>query len=300
MVSGSPLWQTVFVSFAVLLLLLQVLRGWRLGLPRQLVRLGALILAYSTALYGGRALLPWLRPMLKVPDFVITAFGGAMLAMILYSLINTVGAILFKRTAQQSSSTIRLLYGASGAALGFFFGLFFIWLTIVGIRSVGAIAEAEINARAPARVAAFQERSLSLRQQARRTATDVPDQDSLVFSLARLKKSIELGAIGDAVKQSDVVPSGIYETLAKLGEVFSKPERAARFVSYPGVTELLNHPKILALRADPQVTRMLEQGELWDLMQDERLVEAANDPELAAQLKKFDLKKALEYAAKAQ
>jgi hypothetical protein len=298
LVSGSPLWQTVFVSFAAILLLLQVARGWRLGLPRQLVRLGALLAAYSTALFGGKLLLPWLRPILRVPDFLITAFAGAILAMIVYSVVNTVGAILFKRTDQQSSSTVRLVWGASGAALGLLFGLFFIWLTVVGIRSIGAIAEAEVNARAPSKIMPFEERPLRPRAQARRTASDVPDQDSLTFSLARLKKSIELGPVGDVVKQADVLPSGIYETLAKVGEVFSNPQRAARFLSYPGVTELANNPKILALRADPEITRLLEEGRLWALIQDERLIDAANDPELAAELKKFDLKKALEYAAK--
>ena len=62
LVSGSPLWQTIFVSFAAILLLFQIVRGWQLGLPRQLVRVGALIAAYSTALFGGALLVPWLRP----------------------------------------------------------------------------------------------------------------------------------------------------------------------------------------------------------------------------------------------
>ena len=47
----------------------------------------------------------------------------------------------------------------------------------------------------------------------------------------------------------------------------------------------MDHPKILALRADPEITRMLEEGRLWALLQDDRLIEAANDPDLARQLK---------------
>ena len=83
------------------------------------------------------------------------------------------------------------------------------------------------------------------------------DQDSLTFSLARLKKSIEMGTVGEVVKQTDVLPSGIYETLGKVGEVFAKPERASRFLSYPGVTELVDNPKLLALRADPEIANMI-------------------------------------------
>ena len=31
MTNGSPLWQTIFASFALLLILFQVVRGWRTG-----------------------------------------------------------------------------------------------------------------------------------------------------------------------------------------------------------------------------------------------------------------------------
>ena len=109
---------------------------------------------------------------------------------------------------------------------------------------------------------------------------------------------VELGRVGDFVKNTDVLPAGIYETLAKTGEVFAKPECASRFLSYPGVAELADTPQMLALRADPEITRMIEQGRIWELLQDERLIEAVNDPELAARLKKFNLKAALDYAAR--
>src|SRR4029077_16838148 len=58
--AGSPLWQLVFVSFAFLLILFEVLRGWRRGLPRQVARLAALIAAYFAAYFGGKFLAPLL------------------------------------------------------------------------------------------------------------------------------------------------------------------------------------------------------------------------------------------------
>ena len=291
LVSGSPLWQTVFVSFAAVLILFQIARGWRLGLPRQLVRIAALVVSYGAALFGGRMLLPISRPLLKAPDFVLTALGGAILALIVYSVINTVGTILFKRTGQQESAMLRLVYGVTGGALGFFFGLFFLWIIVIGIRSLGVIGEAQLNAGPP---------SVQSRAGRMRIAPNVRDESSLAFPLARLKKSIELGPVGDVVRQTDVLPSGIYQTLARVGEVFAKPERASRFLSYPGVMQLADNPKILALRADPEIIQMIQSGRLFDLLQDNRLIEAANDPALAAQLKKFDLRKALDYAAEAK
>ena len=79
-VAGSPLWQAVFISFAVVLILFEVVRGWRLGLVRQLVRIAALVVAYAAAIFGGRLLVPIVRPFLKMPDIVLSFLAGAVLA----------------------------------------------------------------------------------------------------------------------------------------------------------------------------------------------------------------------------
>jgi hypothetical protein len=78
----------------------------------------------------------------------------------------------------------------------------------------------------------------------------------------------------------------------------ANPETARRFLSYPGAKELTEHPKIVALRNDPEIAEMIAQGRLFDLLRDPRIVDAANDPTLAERVKKLDLKKALEFAAK--
>src|SRR6188768_2752977 len=210
LIAGSPLWQTVFFSFAAVLMLFQIARGWHLGLPRQLVRLAAIVAAYSAAFFGGAIVVEVIRPLVKAPDFVLSAIGGALLALIAYALINTIGSILFKSTAEQSSGLVRLVYGISGAVLGLFFGLFFLWLLLVGVRSVGAIAEAQLNASAPARIEPYEERKARSGASEHRTSTNVPDETSLVVSMARLKKSIEMGTVGEVVKQTDVLPAGIY------------------------------------------------------------------------------------------
>ena len=61
-VAGSPLWQAVFISFAVVLILFEVVRGWRLGLIGQLVRIAALAAAYGAAVFCGSFLVPITRP----------------------------------------------------------------------------------------------------------------------------------------------------------------------------------------------------------------------------------------------
>ena len=102
--SGSSTWQIVILSLAICLLLFEILRGWRLGIMRQLMRVAAVVAGYATAYFGGNLLVPLLRSSLKMPDIVISALGGAILAVAVYGIISALGRILFKRTAQQGSS----------------------------------------------------------------------------------------------------------------------------------------------------------------------------------------------------
>jgi hypothetical protein len=287
--SGSTLWQIVFLSFAVVLLLLEVIRGYRLGLPRQLMRGAAIICAYAAAYFGGQILVPLLQPILKWPDFILSLIGGAILALVIYGLIASLGSILFKRTAQHGSGTVRLVYGFSGALTGIVFGLFFIWLILVGIRSVGSIADAQVEARP------LQDAPVSP-QRDRPEAVHNLDADSVTAFLARLKNSVELGRLGDVIKKSDVTPPGVYQTLKDAGTVAAHPESARKFLEFPGAVELSEHPKIVALRDDPEIANLIRQGRILELLQHPRVLAAANDPSLVAMVKQFDIKKALKYA----
>lgn len=294
--SGSALWQTVFVSFAVVLILFEVLRGYRQGLPRQLVRLLAVIAAYASAYFGGRLLVPMLRPILAVPDVIISPLGGAILALIVYSAITLIGRMLFRSTRQQESAAVRLVYGFSGAFVGIVFGLFFMWLLLVGLRSVGSVADAQLHARVTDQPPIAQRVGSSPHV---RAVGPPPSDDSTALAtlLARLKNSVELGSVGEVVRKTDVIPAGAYQTLGRVGEVLAKPQSAQRLLEYPGIRELGDQPKIQALRADPEITKMVEEGRYLELLRDPRLIDALNDPALLESVKKFDLQRALGYAS---
>ena len=279
----------IFVSFALVLILFEVVRGWRRGAVRQVVRLFALGAAYAVAFFGGRMLLPLLRPFLPAPDFFISIVAGAILALVVYAGITTLGAILFKRTGQQGAGIVRLLYGVCGAALGLFFGLFGVWLVVVAIRSTGAIANGDLRTHATVQ---HQPAPLTTRPQ------PSPSAPAMAVSLAKLKNSIELGSLGEIVRAVDVVPAQAYQTLGNVGTVVSRPESALRFLSYPGAKELAENAKIVALRDDPEIIELIQQGRFLDLLQNPKLIEAMNDPALAAQVRRFDFQKALDYALK--
>jgi membrane protein required for colicin V production len=293
---GSLLWQGIFISFALALVLFEVVRGWRLGLLRQLMRLAALVVAYGAAFFGGRLLVPILRPLVKMPDFVLSALGGATLAFVAYAVVSCMGAILLKRTGEQQSRLVQLIYGIAGAIVGLFFGVFALWLIVVSVRAVGAVADAQVRNRSVAVHTAPDGTSHSLEIQRRVLGDGNEASAAFPASLARLKNSLELGVFGIVIKQADPVSQESYATLSKVAAVFSNPERARRFLSFPGARELSEHPKIVVLRDDPEISEMIAQKRFLDLLRDQRIIDAANDLALAERIKKFDLQAAPDYA----
>ena len=289
--AGSPLWQIVFVSFAAVLVLFEILRGWRRGLPRQVARLGALIAAYFAGWFASKFFGPLLGMFFRMPDALLSIIAGALFALVIYAVISGIGSALFRRTDQHESLTVRILYGSTGAVLGVFFGLFLVWLMIVAVRSIGSVANAEVRSQAndSSVVHAVDVRRRIFSEQGENEAP-------LTTSLARLKNSLEMGVIGNVVKKTDIVPQKTYDLIEKVGEVAANPQYAERFLDYPGAKELSEHPKIIALRNDQEISQMFTQGQLLELMQDHRIIDAANDPELRERLKKFDVVAALNYA----
>lgn len=292
--AGSSLWQLVFISFGCVLILLEVLRGWRRGVARQLARLGALIAAYFAAYFGGSLLGPWGRIFFKLPNPVLSLVVGAFLGILVYAVISGLGTLLFKRTSQHESAATRLLYGVGGAVLGVFFGALLVLFMVITVRSLGAVADAQVqqeSGQAPAtRVLHPVDR--------RNGAVEDRGDSSLMALLARMKNSIELGPVGSAVKKVDVVPTQTYDMLGKVARTLSDPENAERFMAYPGARELADNPKIVALREDPEIMELVSEGRFLELLQNQKILDAANDTTVVKNAKAFDLNGALEYALK--
>ena len=202
-VAGSPLWQAIFISFAIVFILFEIVRGWRLGLIRQLVRVAALAAAYAVAVFGGRLLVSMTRPFLKMPDIVLSILAGAVLALVVNALVISMGVVLFKRTGQQNSQPVHLIYGFAGAIVGLFFGAFALWLIVASVRAIGAVADAQIRsqARSPEAGQSATLRALDVRR--RFLSERNLGSAALATSLARLKNALELGPFGNAVKQTD-------------------------------------------------------------------------------------------------
>ena len=293
--AAAPGWQFVFVSLAIVVLLLEIIHGWRLGLVRQLVRVIAIVVAYSCAFFAAGATVPLMHSFFKLPDPILAVLGGAILAAILFAAINLTGAFLFRKTAQQESRFVRLIWGSTGAFLGILLGLFTIWLAFAGIRMVGSVAEAQLRTQnLPASPTAKLNRPAQIQGESAVSRSPSP----LMAMLAEMKSSLESGRVGEAVRTIDPLPPALYRVLEKAGQVASNPQSAEKFLSYPGAREISEHPKVVALRNDSRVMELIAGGHIFELMKNPRMIEAMNDPALQVRVKKFDLERALDYALK--
>ncbi len=273
---ASPVWLTGFAAVALVVLLLHMWRGWRQGPVRLLLGLCVLVTTYFAAWYGSGFLAAMLQPHVALPHFTMRIVAGAVLGLVWYLVWTSIVRVVFRRTADQSSGMVRLAYGISGAMLGLVFGLLMLWVAVMGIRLLGSVAESKKSAM--------------------RDSDASRQVGPLAESLIRLKQSIELGPAGQLVSNIDLIPQETYDTLDKMARVAARPERAQRFLRFPGAQPLSRHPKVQALVNDAEIAEMAGRGDYFSLARHERIAAAANDPEVAALLKKFEFQKALDYA----
>jgi hypothetical protein len=121
----------------------------------------------------------------------------------------------------------------------------------------------------------------------------------VVSGLAQLSNALDNGGSGDFFRKVDPVPTHVFATLTKLGMMVSRPEAVDRFLNYPGIADLTRHPKLLALRNDTDVNRLLASQSYFRLLRHEKVLALASDQEFANRIKGTDFNKALDHALKA-
>ena len=271
---GSPLWQVGLLFFAGIFLLFEMWRGWRAGAVRAGLNFGAFVLsgliAYvsaqaAAAIFGGwRAPGGWLAGIIVGATLGLSVFFGCWLA----------GLLFFKKTDQQAVGVFRLLWGGGGAVFGLLLGLFVLWGGITVVRSLGALAAG---------------RSETLSQ---KSGPPPPVASGLVT----LKESLEMGKTGNFLQSVDVFPVETYDLIRKVAQITSDESAMIRFIEYPGIQELIENPSITALLNDPQILEASQKRNIIALLTNPALHKTIEDPTVAAQLKKIDLRAALDYA----
>src|SRR5688572_3545673 len=118
LVRGIDNYQAGFFAGAGLFILFTAWRGWRLGFMRQLMSILALAGAYIIGYFGGGPLGTILHKFIDYPESALAVVGAVGLGFLVYCCIALVGAILFKKTSQQSVGLVRFGYGTTGAVFG--------------------------------------------------------------------------------------------------------------------------------------------------------------------------------------
>ena len=274
MLETSGSWVTWLPVAAGVYLLFEIWRGWRRGVVRHGVSLFALlsaggigwVFAWMTGWFADRVI------PLPLPGGRLVFGLAAGLAF--YVAVVTLSSLLFKKTSQQSSGLVRLIYGAGGAVFGLIFGLTILWGGVSILRALGAVAQGKEAAAVQAGV-----------------GSRLADQ-----KLAGLKDTLGQGAAGRVLDKVDVVPPNIYSLITKLVQVSRSPEASMRFFEYHDTQRLLMQPKIAALLTDPSVAGSAAEGNYLALLTNPKLSEVVSDPEVQKSFTSFELEKALDYA----
>ena len=278
-VEGSAQWQQYIFIAAGLFLLWEVWRGWRLGAVRGLLRLAALFCAWIGGSAAAGATGTVVAFFSKVPPLIAPGVAGLTVGIGIYVGISFLSGLLFKKT-EHHSGVIRLGFGLGGAVCGIIYGMLFLWAGITLIRGMGALGELRVV-------------------QARNEGRPVASEKSALF-LIKLKESLELGVTGKSLKSADPLPTAFYDDIVKISMVAGNQQAIERFVQYPGTLQILANPKVAAIIQDPALEKAAESRNILPLLQNKHVQAAANDPQLLAELKAFDLTGALNYALQSE
>lgn len=273
----SSKWQTIICIFAVLWLLLEGLRGWRLGLIRGFLKILALLVAWlagsATAATCNTALLLFFH----APSPLIPSIAGTIVGIGIYFLISFFSALFFKKT-DHYDGFFRGLLGLGGACCGLLFGLFFLWGSISVVRNLGFLGEM--------RLLYTEQQGLS------------PKSDPLACNLVQLKKSLELGPFGAWLIQVDPLTPVFYENTKKSMVLMKDHEVLIRFMNAPSTQKFLTNPHIIKMLHDPEVQQAISSGNLLFLIENKNVQDAFSDSTLWQELQSFDFSKTLNQAMK--
>jgi len=272
-IRGSPQWQTVVCLIMAAWILVSVIRGWRKGLMRHLVGLVAFLVAGYLALHYADPVSDFLRPHL--PALFVLPLAIVLLWILSFNLIVLVGFLLFKRTRDCESPTLRLIYGVGGGIIGLGFALLFVWCFLIGLKVIGHIAENQVEI-----------------QQKRNESSGV-----LILNLAKLKRSVELSDGRDVLDAIDPLPPRFYRDLDQYSRVLEDGEAFRKLLEYPGFRRIFESQQLLALERDPQITADLQKGNLIAVLANRKTLALFNDPQIRRVLTMGNLEGALDYAS---
>jgi hypothetical protein len=293
MIQGSPNLQAILLGIAALFLAFEFWRGWRAGLVRAGLNLGAILASSMFGLVAGRIAASLFGGADSFTGLATGALVGLAVGIIVFAAIWILGAVLFKRTEHQRTFLFRFLWGLGGGACGLILGLLVVWGAVSIIRAFGTYAESSLKSQAaapPAHTARphFGPHVVNPQPQ--------PTPSGLLAALASTKESLEMGPAGKLISATDPIPDDAYQLLSELTRISTDPEIMARFLQYPDIQRVVQNPKFAAALGDPSVIDAAQRKDLAGLISNKTLIAAVQDPAFAEQLAKVDLRAAMNFA----
>lgn len=281
MPEASPFWQNAFVIAAFVVLGWCVWSGWRSGIVRELVAMVGMFLGVAAGIAAGCATGVFIGRLSPWHGYYIGIAVALVVMVAIYLGISFIGALLFKRTAQQRSILLKLAFGLGGAAIGAFVGLSIFWGAMLFVRGIGAYCEADFGPRVP-----------------RGERPGIAE-----FTVVKLKRSIESGPRGQQLIAFDIMPEKVYRVFGKFGQLVTKakvhPEVVTRLLAYPPLQSLFTDRQLAAITSDPGAAEAFRTQGPQSLLQNQKILALANDPVLIAKVQRIDIEKALDYALEA-
>ncbi len=256
--------------------------GWRRGVIRQAVAIAALAAGFFTA-FSAAPILSSIVPPLGFPVFVRPIVAGVVSGILMWIIVMISGAILFKRTEEQSFGIIRFIYGTLGAGLGLVFGLTVLALAAWTIRLSGTFREGVARSRIPSK---------------HRAAASAPASTSRSTSdtILEIKHLLERTAITSLLSKFDPFPQTLYPQIEKAGQLLSSPEALERLFLAPEMQSISRHPKVMAVREDSAIQEKLRAGDLVSVMRNPKVRAAASDTQILTALNAISLEKQVDLA----
>jgi hypothetical protein len=279
MLEASPFWQNAFLVAVLVAVGWSVWNGWRIGLVRALVSMVGLLLSCLVGFGIGVAVGTIAGVASPRYGAVIGLLAGTVAGLVTCGGVSFVNGLLFKRTAQQPSSALRLVYGGGGALIGLFVGISVLWAALLFVRGMGGFCEASVEGKGDFYA--------------------LPMPEPAAQALVKLKNSVEAGETGKFLKSVDSMPSEYYRLLERSGRLVADPAAMRKFLEYPAIQEVLADTRFLELAHDPEVQDLGRSQNSTALMAHPKLLDAVKDPGLLAKLQKIDIEKALDYALEA-
>jgi len=278
MPEASPVWQTAFLVWSLVCVGWFTFSGWQAGIARGILSIGGMVIGYFVG--SGIAL--------ATPGFAVNWIpGGGGLGRIVLGLCAGIGvylairlfaALLFKRTAQQRTVTMRLVWGLGGAACGLLIGAVIALSILSGARTLGGFAQARM------------ETELAL------GTTGATSASAFEQSLVKLKLSIDAGDAGRTLKALDLTPPAMSRISVKLGRLVADPAATMRFLQSPELEPILMDRSFVNLIADPEVSNAGARGDHAGVMTSPRLLDALRDPAFLEKLTRVNWEGALDSA----